>query len=59
MPLIEYICLNCAEVWSSFQRISAKDSPFFICPRCGGKSVRKSENIEERSSEGNINKEIK
>lgn len=57
MPLIEYICLNCAEVWSSFRRIGEKDSLPALCPRCGEKGGRKNENEEKNSGEM-INKEM-
>ncbi len=59
MPLIEYICSNCAEAWTSFRRIGDKDSPSILCPRCGGKGVRKNEDIEEESCRETINKEVK
>ncbi len=39
MPLYEYRCSSCAQVFEAYKRLS-DDSTGERCPACGGKAVR-------------------
>jgi putative FmdB family regulatory protein len=40
MPMFEYVCADCGNVFTEFRSISDRDNPL-PCPKCGGDNVER------------------